>query len=169
MEYWIVYHLATGAELWRASGVTGSASTQELPEGLSLVVVPPQVLQGIELDLDMLRTMATEQIDAGAELVRQRFLTPGAGQALTYQRKEAEARAWQADGLTVTPFLEAEAMARGMTIEAVVAEVIRNADAWIKAGAAIEAKRMGAKAAAASATTLGGIVAASKVDWTTFA
>lgn len=169
MEYWIVYHLATGGELWRASGAIGTASLQDLPEGLGLVVVPPAALLGVELDLDMLRTMATEQIDAGAELVRQRFLTPGAGQALTYQRKEAEARAWQADGLSATPFLDAEAIARGMTIEAVVEEVIRNADAWIKAGAVIEAKRMGAKAAAASATTLGGIVAASKVDWTAFA
>lgn len=167
MEYWIVYDLVSGNERWRGSGVAGSAAGQELPEGLGLVVVPPQSLAGVELDLDMLRVMASEQIDAGAEMVRQQFLTPGAGQAMTYQRKEAEARSWIADKKAATPFLTAEADARGMTIAALVSEVIGNADAWTKIGAAIEGMRMGAKAAVAAAKTLGGIVDASKVKWAT--
>lgn len=105
------------------------------------------------------------RIDAQAELVRQRFLTPGAGQAMTYQRKEAEARAWLADDSVPTPFLSAEAPARGMTVAALAAEVVALADAWVAVGSVIEGLRMGGKAALADATTLGAIVAAAQIDW----
>lgn len=165
MEYWIVYDLASGAERWRGSGVTGSADGQVLPEGLSLVVVPSRALEGEILDLDILRSTAKAQIDAQAELVRQDFLTPGAGQALTYQRKEAEAREWLADQRTSVPFLSAEAAARRLPLADVAAEVVRLADRWTQAGAEIEGRRMHAKTALAEAKTLGAIVQASKVDW----
>jgi hypothetical protein len=165
MEYWIVYDTASGAERWRGSGVAGAAAGQVLPEGLEIVLVPSAALEGETLDLDVLRTMAVELIDAGAEAVRQKYLTPGAGQAMTYQRKEAEARAWVVDNRTVTPFLTAEAPARGMTVAALADEIIDLADAWTAVGSAIEGMRMGAKAAVVRASNLGEIVAASKVDW----
>lgn len=167
MEYWIVYDLVSGLERWRGSGVTGSAVTQVLPDGLGLVLVSPEVLQGIELDLDLLRAISAHRIDASAEAIRQRYLTPGAGQAMTYQRKEAEARAWIVDHDAATPFLSAEAPARGMTIADLAAEVIQLADTWTAIGSTIEGMRMGAKAAVARATTLGAIVEASKVEWGT--
>jgi hypothetical protein len=165
MEFWIVYDLASGNEVWRGSGSAGSAEQQELPAGCGLVVVPPQMVQGATLDLEVLRGAVAAQIDAQAEAIRRDFLTPGAGQAMTYQRKEAEARAWTADQRTRVPFLDAEAAACGIPVGDVAAEVIRQADRWTIAGAAIEGRRMGAKAALAEAKTLGAIVQASKVDW----
>jgi len=165
MEYWIVYDLASGAERWRGSGVTGAAAGQVLPEGLGIVLVPSAALGGETLDLDVLRETAAASIDAQAEAMRQSILTPGAGQAMTYQRKEAEARAWSLDNDTITPFLSAEAGARGLTIADLAAEIIQLADAWVAVGAAIEGLRMGAKAAVGRAANLGAIVAAGKVDW----
>lgn len=165
MEYWIVYDVATGGERWRGSGAIGSAAQQQLPAGLAAVVVPSAVIAGEALNLDLLRGTIMIRIDAAAEQVRQRFLTPGAGQAMTYARKEAEARAWTLDSTAATPFLSAEAPARGMTIAALATEVIQLADAWTAIGSAIEGMRMGAKTAIAAAHTLGAIVAAAQVDW----
>jgi len=165
MEHWIVYDLETGDERWRGSGVVGSAALQHLPEELGVVVVPQAAIVGAALDLVVLRDTAAASIDAQAELVRQSILTPGAGQAMTYQRKEAEARAWSLYNDTATPFLSAEASARGMTIADLAAEIIELADAWVAIGAAIEGLRMGAKAAVGRAANLGAIVAAGKVDW----
>ena len=165
MDYWIVYDEATGSVLWRGEGSSGVGAYQQVPEGAALVVVPRQVIAKPEIDMDALRGTMALRIDAEAEAVRQRFLTPGAGQAMTYQRKEAEARAWTADDAAATPFLSAEAAARGMTIADLSAEVTQLADVWTAIGSAIEGKRMGAKAAVASATTLGAIVAAARIDW----
>jgi len=165
MEYWIVYDLASGAERWRGSGVTGAAAGQVLPAGLGIVLVPSAAFGGETLDLGVLRETAAASIDVQAEAMRQSILTPGAGQAMTYQRKEAEARAWSLDNDAATPFLSAEASARGLTIADLAAEIIQLADAWVAAGAAIEGLRMGAKAAVGRAANLGAIVAAGKVDW----
>ena len=164
-DFWIVYDLASGEERWRGSGSVGSAAQQQLPEGLGVVIVPQAALVGAMLDLSVLRDTAAANIDAQAEAVRQSILTPGAGQAMTYQRKEAEARAWSLNNDTTTPFLSAEAGARGMTIADLAAEVIQLADAWVAIGAAIEGLRMGAKAAVGRAANLGAIVAAGKVEW----
>lgn len=166
-EYFVVYDEETGEERWRGQGPSNAAATQVLPEGLAAVVVPVQVIAGTELDLVALRTALAARVDVDAELVRQRFLTPGAGQALTYQRKEAEARAWLADNnLAVTPFLVAEAIARSVPLAQVVGEVVTMADAWIAAGSAIEALRMGAKAALAPAANFGEMFSAATIDWT---
>jgi hypothetical protein len=165
MEYWVVFDLATGEERWRGAGSVGMAAQQEVPDGLGVAVVPAAAVRTASIDLDVIRSASASQIDATAEVVRMGFLTPGAGQAMTYQRKEAEARAWTADNGAFTPFLSAEAPARGMTVAALAAEVIRLADAWTTIGSAIEAMRMKAKADIAQATNLGEIIAASRVDW----
>ena len=167
MEYWIVFDPVSGLELWRGGGSAGSAAQQDMPEGAALVVVPQAVIAKSEIDLDRLRACLALRVDAEAEAIRQRFLTPGAGQAMTYQAKQAEARAWVSDNSLPTPFLSAEAPARGMTVADLADEVIRLSDAWTMIGAAIEGMRMGAKSAIAEAGTLGAIVAASRVDWTT--
>lgn len=165
MEYWIVFDVTSGSELWRGSGSTGTSVYQQLPDGAALVVVPQGVIATPELNLDLLRGYLALRIDAEAETIRQRFLTPGAGQAMTYQRKEVEARAWLIENRTATPFLSAEASARGMTVADLAPEVIQLADAWVAIGAGIEGLRMGAKAAVGRAISLGAIVAASKVNW----
>jgi hypothetical protein len=165
MEYWIIYDLATGEDRVRGSGTIGAAALQAVPKGFGIVLVPPAAVMGPTIDLDLIRSASVSGIDAQAEVVRQSILTPGAGQAMTYQRKEAEARAWSLDNASATPFLSAEARARGMTIADLAAEIIQLADAWVAIGAAIEGLRMGAKAALGRAANLGEIVAASKVDW----
>lgn len=168
MEYWIVYDIASGEPLYPGSGTLGQAAVQQVPEGAELMMVPQQILLGRawpNLDLAILRIALSNGIDAEAEQIRQRFLTPGAGQAMTYQRKEAEARAWMADNTAPTPFLSAEAPARDVTVADLAAEVIMLADQWTAIGSAIEGLRMGAKAALQRAGTFGQIIAAAKVDW----
>lgn len=169
MEYWIIYDLVSGEDRLRGSGPAGTAALQSVPDGFGLVLVPAAAVLGQTIDLEIIRSASTSQIDATAEALRMSFLTPGAGQAMTYQRKEAEARAWFLDQETATPFLDAEAAARDVTLADLAAEVVRLVDAWTATGAAIEGARMGAKAAVASAKTLGAIVEASKVDWTAVA
>lgn len=166
MEYWIIYDIASGTELYRGSGTAGTAGIQQLPEGAGLVVVPQSVVAGAQLNLDALRAALAARIDAEAELVRQRFLTPGAGQAMTYQRKEAEARAWLADNTAATPFLSAEASARDVTVSTVASEVLATADAWVAIGSVIEGKRMAAKGVLAAAFNLTELLSAATVDWT---
>ncbi|WP_137898355.1 hypothetical protein [Sphingomonas sp. 2SG] len=165
MEYWIVYDLVSGIERYRGAGSVGTAELQSLPEGLGIALVPAAAVQQADVDLDVIRAAVVGQIDMQAEQARQVFLTSGAGQALTYQRKEAEARAWVADHAAAVPFLAAEAATRAVPIAELAAAVIKRADTWTAAAAAIEALRIGAKAAVANAATLGAIVSASRVAW----
>lgn len=89
-----------------------------------------------------------------AETARNRFITPGSGQAITYARKEAEARSWAPGGEAISvPFLAAEAEAIGATIDDLAALVVAQADAWVAAGAAIEARRRGLMVAIQAAET----------------
>lgn len=165
MEYWIVYDTASGLELYRGSGSSGSAAYQSLPPGAGLVVVPQAVVASPTLNLAALRVALSARIDAAAEKVRNLFLTPGSGQAMTYSRKEAEARAWIANNSAPAPFLAAEAAARGLSVAAVANEVIALADMWTQVGSQIEAIRLGGKKAVQEADTLGEIVTAAAVDW----
>lgn len=165
MEFWFVYDRETGRVLWRGATTAGGAAGQQIPETASIIVVPQSVFQAAEIDLDVLRPYLARTIDAEAEMLRKGFLTPGEGQAMTYQRKEAEARAWVVDNSVATPFLNAEAPARGMTLAELAAEVIQLADAWVVIGSAIEGLRMGAKSAMARAETLEAVLIAATVDW----
>ncbi len=104
-------------------------------------------------------------IDAQAEAVRAQFITAAPGQAMTYLQKEAEARAWAANPATLTPILAGEAEAMGVTIAALAADVIANADAWGLIGGKIEGARRAAKRAATEATDAAGIRAATNINW----
>jgi hypothetical protein len=165
MEYWIVYNLETGSELYRGSGNTGSSAYQQVPEGAGLLVVPYAVIADAALDLEALRGALNLYVDTSAEAFRMKFLTAGAGQALTYQRKEAEARAWLLDNTARTPFLEAEASGRDITVETLVPEVIARADQWEVVGALIEGERMGAKDKIARGETFADMVKVGRIDW----
>ncbi len=95
-------------------------------------------------------------IDKEAEAERLRYITAGAGQAITYQRKAEEARAClaAADPLPADyPMLAAEI---GITADTLigVAEVVNAANAaWLAIGAEIEAARLGVKVAIDAAST----------------
>lgn len=85
-----------------------------------------------------------DAVNSRAEAVRNLFLTPGSGQAITYARKEDEARAWTTEAEPAAfPFLSAEATATGATLADTAALVLEQANAWVTIGAAIEGNRRG--------------------------
>ena len=141
-EYWLVYNLSDGAERWRGKGPIGQfeIEQEEPPEGGGLLLIPKEAI-GDTLDMDIVKAFYHRHIDSQAEAVRNLFITPGSGQALTYMRKEAEARAYVADNNAATPVLVAEATARSMTVAALAAEVIAAADLWAIVGSQIEGLR----------------------------
>lgn len=166
MEYWVVYNEATGSEAMRgASPEAGAAGRQLLEAGYSAMVLPEHVWRRSPLDLAEVKAAHSAQIDEAAEACRARFITPGAGQAMTYLRKEFEARTVVAGDSTNCPFLTAEAAAAGTTVAALAAIVVAAADAWAGIGAAIEAARRKAKIDVEAAGNLAEIAAAASVDW----
>jgi hypothetical protein len=90
------------------------------------------------------------RLDYVAEVERLKYITPGAGQAMTYQAKAAEAKAFlsaEDPEATDFPLLSAEV---GITADSLagVAQIVAGAYAqWQIIGAAIEAARLGGKAA----------------------
>jgi hypothetical protein len=134
-------------------------------EGEAVAAVPPGVIGWPDIDLAPLRQHLKIRLDEQAETFRLRFITGGAGQAVTYLRKEAEARAWLADNGAATPMLSAEAAAIGVTVAALADEVVANADQWVAIGSAIEAARRSAKVAMNAAAHIAELVAAAQVDW----
>lgn len=105
------------------------------------------------------------EIDAQAEAERIKFITSGAGQAMTYEQKRLELAAFDAGGEGPFPFFEAEAAARGISVADVAAEVRAATEQWRVVGAEIEAKRLAAKAAVRAAETVEDKRAAAQVDW----
>lgn len=98
--------------------------------------------------LDALKTALKAAIDYEAERQRLRWITPGAGQAMTYARKVEEAKVVQvADEADPEefPLLAASIGIDGDDIEAVAATVLAMDTAWAQTGAAIEGARLGAK------------------------
>lgn len=111
--------------------------------------------------LSDIRKAAIEQIDAAAEAARLRFITGGAGQAMTYQTKLEQARKLQAGEPGPFPMLLASVGVEGETVQDVAALVIATYDAWEPIGAQIENLRLTAKRDIneASADAIPGIVA----------
>lgn len=165
MENFIVYDTTTGEVSFRGQGPDGTAAIQQLQPGLATMVVPPAIWGSSPLDLDGIRALAAQQIDRAAEAFRMVYLTPGAGQALTYQTKAAEAAAYLADNTATVPFLSAEASARGMMLPDLANEVASKAAEWTIIGSRIEARRMAAKAAVTAAANLAQIADAIAIDW----
>ena len=164
--HFVVYDTASGEVRWRGADEFGAAGQTDLPPVLAAMNVPQAAIIGAEVDLDPIRVSLAATVDAQAEAARAPFLTRGEGQMLTYAYKADEARAWEADNSVPTPFLAAEAEARGMTVAALAAEVLEAVALWTTIGAAIEAARMGAKTAIAGVTTLTALAGVSTVDWT---
>lgn len=129
------------------------------------------------------------RIDAEAGQVRLRFITDVPGQAMTYERKVSEARAYLAslpapasgDPMTATetdtavtpgvdpladyPFLVAEAAANDSTLEEAARDIIATFMQWLRIGAAIEHARIRAKRMVARAATRAEKETAALVDW----
>ncbi|WP_322994066.1 hypothetical protein [Castellaniella sp.] len=120
------------------------------------------------IDLGALKVDLCAQIDAAAEAERARYITPGSGQAMTYQAKAAEAERLAADpapDAAAYPLLSAEV---GVTAEALadVGVVVRAAHAqWQIMGGAIERARLAGKATVLAAVDEAGARAAAEVVW----
>lgn len=94
-------------------------------------------------------------INAHAEAVRGIYLTAGSGQAMTYVRKEDEARRYEPEADPADfPFLSAEAVSTGATLADTAALVLGQATAWVTLGAAIEGHRRGLVVAIDAATDI---------------
>ncbi|CAB4327459.1 MULTISPECIES: hypothetical protein [unclassified Brucella] len=98
--------------------------------------------------LETIKAQLKRRIDADAETERLKYITPGNGQAMTYQQKVDEARAFKAASNPKAadyPVLSSEV---GITAETLseVADIVLAAFAlWQQIGAAIESIRLGAK------------------------
>lgn len=106
------------------------------------------------------RQRAMEAIDEAAEATRLRYITPGAGQAMVYQTKGAEASDLLAGGAGPHPLLEAEAIATGVTVEELAASVVAMMRDWTSIAAIIEARRLAGKASVRNAVSIDLIQAA---------
>ncbi len=108
----------------------------------------PVLIETPELSLSDLQGNLKRNVDNQAETERLKYITPGNGQAMTYQQKVAEAQAFRAatdPQASDYPILSSEV---GITAETLagVADIVLAAFAqWQHIGAAIEAIRLGAK------------------------
>ena len=173
-----VYDTATG----RVKRVTGNMDRHPLLTGeamlagvaaipgekVDITAVPPTLVSDpAALDqLALVRVAAFADIDRMAGEMRSRIGSQGFGQEMTYLAKEAEATAFLADPAPDTagyPLLAAEVGVTGGDLAAVAAVVAAMARSWRHGAGQIEAVRLGAKQAVASAgdtATIDQIVAA---------
>lgn len=90
-------------------------------------------------DTDAARSKYLRDVDAAAEQVRDMYLTPGPGQAMTYEEKYRQALA---GGGTM---IAAEAQALEITDQEVIDSVLLAREQWEQVGGQIEAARVKAK------------------------
>ena len=114
------------------------------------------------------KRLASTQIDEAAEAARLRYITGGSGQAMTYQQKAAEAAA----ALAATdpdpadyPLIVAEIGITAPTLLEVATVIDGAYQQWRVVGAAIEALRLGGKAAVAAAMTVEDVQVAADITW----
>lgn len=101
-----------------------------------------------QIELSDIKVALKAEVDVAAENERLNYITPGNGQAMTYQQKVAEAQAFKAatnPKASDYPILSSEV---GITAETLseVADIVLAAFAqWQQIGAMIESIRLGAK------------------------
>ncbi|OJH54291.1 hypothetical protein ATN81_14060 [Agrobacterium pusense] len=102
-----------------------------------------------DISLDDLKSALKIRIDAAAEAERLKYITSGAGQALTYMQKSDEARRYLTEDnpdAANYPLLSAEVGITADDIAGVASIVSAAFTQWQQIGAAIEATRLGGKA-----------------------
>lgn len=101
-----------------------------------------------EVSLSSLKRSLKGAVDAAAEAERLKYITPGEGQALTYQRKVDEAKRAISESAPSNddyPLLAASLGIDGKTLLDVAKVVLEMDGAWALIGAAIEKRRLTAK------------------------
>lgn len=116
------------------------------------ILIPPTAIP-----LADVQQGARIEIDGYAEAARMRFLTNGAGQAMTYQEKSEQAADYVAAGYPADtssyPFVQAEIEATGKTKEQAADDILTKKSEWIAVGSLIEKHRIGGKVQIDAATT----------------
>lgn len=149
---------ASGAMAY--ASVSGDQPDPVAPEGGSVTVLDAApVLAAPVLSLPMLKIDAKQQIDARAEQIRCLVLTQGAGQALVYERKRAEAAAYLAGQPGPFPMLQSEVGITSPDIASQAALVADISAQWVALAAAIETVRLGGKMAVEAAGSAEQVVA----------
>lgn len=105
--------------------------------------------------LDHLQRLYCAKVDEYAESTRLRYITPGAGQALVYQSKHADALKYLENSNGSFPWIEREALDTNRTMLQVAQEVITSQATWESVGVEIESARLDAKRQIRSAQTSG--------------
>lgn len=161
----------TGVDGWIAITAAQYASAREMMAAGKIATIvdgalalidppsPPDPEPPLPPTLDELKAILMGEIDWAAEVERLKHITGGSGQAMTYQRKIEEARrliemteAEEDIDPAEFPMLSATIGIDGDTLADIAALVIAMDAAWAHVGAAIEAARLGAKAAIEAAT-----------------
>jgi len=114
-------------------------------------------------DLAPLKQQAKVEIDQEAERTRLLFITPGDGQAMAYEEKRSEARAYQADpniDPAEIPHLVSEADVLGITVAEMAQMILDMTAQWKAVSVEVERLRIAGKAAVDAATSVPAIEAA---------
>lgn len=117
---------------------------------------------------EALRARLLKQADAEAEEVRLQFITPGDGQAMTYQEKYQEAVAFLNDPEIddeEIPLIVAEVGITGDTKADVASVVVTMRQQWKMLAAAIESVRLSRKKAINQCETVEELEALPGMDW----
>nr|WP_278434127.1 hypothetical protein [Brucella anthropi] len=112
---------------------------------LSMVLKPYGLVLGTVANM---KARLKALVDQAAENERLNYITPGAGQAMTYEQKVAEARAFKAASdpqAADYPVLSSEVGITGETLSEVAEIVLAAFALWQQIGSAIESIRLGAK------------------------
>jgi hypothetical protein len=146
-----------------AQGVYQGLQPWPLADGLRQVTGSPptpahRYVEGLwllPLSLAEVKASALQAIDNRAETQRNRYLTPGGGQAMTYLIKFQQAEAWQLAGMQGPPpaMVQAEALATGTSAAESCMRILEEAQQFNVLGAAIERARRSQKIAVNAATT----------------
>ncbi len=145
---------AAGRALAPAHGGSWSVIGGRLVLGDGYEPSEAEIQAAAEPPLAEVQAAALAAIDRQAEALRQELITPGEAQMATYQRKEAQARAWlAAQAAGESPdinaieycLIAAEVGITGADADEVAQVIVATADVWWRFGAAIEAVRLAAK------------------------
>ncbi|WP_284777060.1 hypothetical protein [Agrobacterium sp. lyk4-40-TYG-31] len=120
------------------------------------------------VDLEGVKETLKSRIDGEAEATRLRYITGGAGQAMTYQQKATEAMACLAEVDPQPedyPLLSAEIGITAETLLGVAQVVFEAHQGWRQIGAAIEALRLSGKAGVGVAETVEAAQIAAQIVW----
>jgi hypothetical protein len=119
--------------------------------------------------LESVKSELAARIDDTAEALRQRYITPGFGQAMTYLQKLSEARAAANDPEASSekyPLLSASVGLDGDTIIDVATFVLSTSKQWTDVSAKIEMTRLSAKRSIKNAASVDDAVAVlSAMNW----